>query len=132
MKKVKTRQGHTYLMMRPNFPNDFDDRMKDEILDRLANKFLPLHLLQKEGMAKENDQIGVVMVSVIGLLSKYMEAAFVVRSKMSGPMGAVRELVEPGDFDPEKELAIALFYDHRHQQPFHPNSSVGLFILERA
>lgn len=132
MKRIKTRQGHTYLPTRPNFPNDFNDRMKDEILDRLAGKFLTLFLLQKEGMAKGKGEIGVVMVSMVGLFSPYMEAAFVPHSRMLGPMAPIAEVMEPGDFDPECTMAVCLFYDHRLQQAFHPNSDVGLFLLERA
>ena len=59
--QIKTRQGHTYLNSRPNFPNGFDDNLKDEILDRLSGKYFPLHGLQRTGMEKSNGEIGVVI-----------------------------------------------------------------------
>lgn len=132
MKKIKTKAGNTYVSTRPNFPNDFDDAMKDEVLDRLSRAFMKFESLQRQGIAMSHHQIGVVMVSVIGLFCTEMEAAYVPLSKMTGPMAPLAELIEPGDFDQNKEVAVCLFYDHRLQQPFHPNSSVGLFILGRA
>lgn len=131
-KKVKTRGGHVYYSSRMNFPVDFDDGMKDEVLDRLAHAFDKLHGLAKQGVAMSRGETGTVMVSLIGLLSPNMEAAYVQKSRMNGPMAAIAPLIDEGDYDVSTQLHVSLFYDHRLSQPFHPNSDVGMFLLEKA
>lgn len=130
LKVLKTQHGHDYYTTRQNFPPSFDDNIKDEILNRMAHHFSRLNQLARTGCAMSGGEIGTVMLSLCGLFSDNMEAMYVCKSKMDGPLSVIAPLIDQGDWEIGKQLHVSLFYDHMFQSCFHPNSDVGMFLLE--
>jgi hypothetical protein len=129
--KIRTSLGHTYLRKdvpsRENWPEAYDDGLKDEILNRLSRAYPKLRDIAITGW-KESDEIGTMMVSMRGLFADKMMAAYMPKSRCNGPLEYVHSTINEGEFHPVNKLHITLFYDHM-LEPFHPASQVGIFYM---